>query len=191
MIYIFLFRPFAPGTPSVSWRRSGCRFSPRSGVPGNILHFPVAPHPRHIQRDPGATPSAWAHASQLPAPSLGKLCDAAAARFAVGSSTGRRPPRGRAPLRPHALLVERRTAGSSTGRRPSWGEAPLRPPSPRPPTLGPPPPPSAARLAVAPQRRSSSRTRSGAGHLHARRRRGRIPLLRASELGRRAARVGP
>jgi hypothetical protein len=48
----------------------GWRFSPRSGVLGNILHFPVAPHPRHIQRDPGATPSAWAHASQLLVPSL-------------------------------------------------------------------------------------------------------------------------
>jgi hypothetical protein len=54
------------------------------------------------------------------------------AHRAAGSSTVRRPPPEGAPLRPHALLAERRTKESSTGRRPPWGGAPLRLPSPTP-----------------------------------------------------------
>jgi hypothetical protein len=97
--------------------------------PGNVLHFPVAPHRRHphgTTRPNSSSPPS--ESSVMPSP--------------------HDPPLGARP---------------AAGRRPPRGGAPLCPPSPRPPALGPPPPPSAARLAVTPQCRSSSRTRSGTG----------------------------
>jgi hypothetical protein len=61
-----------------------------------------------------------------------RMATARPARRAAGSSTVCRPPLKGAPLRPHALLAERRTTESSTGRYPPWGGARLRPPSPTP-----------------------------------------------------------
>jgi hypothetical protein len=89
-----------------------------------------------FSRSPPSTPSAWAHASKLLAPSLEKLCDAVATRSAVGSSTGRRPPRGGAPLRPPTLgpppppsaarLVVAPQCRSSSWTRSGTGRRPLQ-----------------------------------------------------------------